>query len=191
MIQVISQRNYSRILFSPLCSLIVMISILALSRTPAAAAAGGFGDALYFSLMPSATLPVAPSSLIINSPTYIDVPAGAKLSVYLMRGDVVVSTSTLTFQNAYYNPQVFVPGQVASFVLPGASGASSGPTLNGAILTAGEADLAKVTMEPNSYRLMWILSGGVMNSPSRAVMNAGMNEYSPIVRRNVSPKPGG
>ncbi len=177
MIQNILQRNCSRTVLSSFCFLVVMLSMLALSRTPVAAATGAFGDALYFSFMPSATLPATPSSLIINSPTYIDVPAGAKLSVYLMRGETVISTSTLTFQNAYFNPQVFVPGQVASFVLPGASAASSGPTLQGATLAAGETDLAKITMEPNAYRLMWILSAGLMNAPSRAVVTGGATSF--------------
>src|SRR5262249_12985441 len=118
MTQDISQRNCGRTFFPRLYFLIAMFSICAMVacwQTPAAAATPTVGDALYFSLMPAAALPAAPSSLIINSPTYIDVPAGAKLSVYLMRGDAVVSTSTLTFQNAYFNPQLFVPGQVASF----------------------------------------------------------------------------
>jgi len=174
------QRDRTRNYFSPLFFLIVMFSALAtsaLSWTPAVAATAGLGDALYFSLTPSSSLPAAPSSLIINSPTYIDVPAGAKLSVYLMRGDSVISTSTLSFQSAYFNPQLFVPGQVASFVLPGASGASSGSTLPGATLTAGETDLAKVAMEPNAYRLMWILSAGVMNAPSRAIITGGPSSF--------------
>lgn len=177
MIQNTLQRNCRRNFISSFSFVIVVLSMLALSRTPLLAATSSFGDALYFSLTPSANLPVTPSSLIINSPTYIDVPAGAKLSVYLMRGDNVISTSTLTFQNAYFNPQVFIPGQVASFVLPGASGASSGPTLQGATLAAGETDLAKIAMEPNAYRIMWVLSAGLMNAPSRAVITGGASSF--------------
>ncbi len=180
MTQDVSQRNGGRTLFSPRYFLTAMFSLWAMAAylwAPAAAATPTVGDALYFSLMPAAALPAAPSSLIINSPTYIDVPAGAKLSVYLMRGDAVVSTSTLTFQNAYFNPQLFVPGQVASFVLPGNAGASSGSTLPGATLAAGETDLAKVAMEPNVYRLMWILSAGVMNAPSRAIITGGPSSF--------------
>jgi len=170
MIKFLLQLHAGRILRSSLGYAMLMLSALFLFATPAQTAPASFGDALYFSLTPGVSLPTAPSSILINSPTYIDVPAGAKLSVYLMRGETVISTSTLAFQNAYSNPRLLPARQIASFVLPGASAASSGQPLPGATLTAGEANLAQVTMEPAAYKVMWLLSAGVMDTPSQVIV---------------------
>ncbi|MEP7340633.1 MAG: hypothetical protein ABI977_23075 [Acidobacteriota bacterium] len=168
MIQVISQRTYSRTLFSSLCVLIVMLSLLPLSRTAAAAGTGGPGDALYLSLQPTLPFPSAPASLLIPAPNYIDVPAGAVLSIYLMRGGSVVSTSTLTFQRAFLTQ--FQPnfGFVASFVQSG-SLPNTGEVLSGATINGGIADLTKVALEPATYQLLWTLSAGMMATPSVAI----------------------
>lgn len=126
------------------------------------------GDALYFSLLPAAPLPSAPSSLLIQPPSYFDVPAGAVLSVHLMRGDAVVSTSTLTFQQAYFNQTQLPLAFVASFV-PLGSSTSGGQPLPNTTLIAGAADLTKVALEPTAYRLLWILSSGIIGTPGRAI----------------------
>ncbi|MFN8001241.1 MAG: hypothetical protein U0X75_09530 [Acidobacteriota bacterium] len=126
------------------------------------------GDALYFSLQPISALPPAPSSLLVQSPSYVDVPAGTVLSVHLLRGDTLISTSTLSFQQSYINPTLVPPVPVASFV-PLGSSTSGGQPLPNATLTAGAADLTKVAQEPGAYRLLWMLDGGVMGTPGRAI----------------------
>lgn len=127
------------------------------------------GDALYFSLQANTPLPSSPSSLLIQSPSYISVPAGALLSVYLLRGDSLVSTSTLSFQQAFESERLIPPVPVASFVPPG-SPSGAGQPLPGATLTAGVADLTKLAPDPSPYRLLWILTNGVMGTPGRAIV---------------------
>lgn len=128
-----------------------------------------FGDALYFSLMPNSTLPTSPSSLLVQSPSYIDVPAGAVLTVHLMRGETIVATSTLTFQQATLKPTLVPSVPVASFVPTGTS-TGGGQPLENATLVAGQADLTKVAMEPSQYKLLWALSNGVMGTPGRVIV---------------------
>ncbi len=155
--------------------LIFVISIAGISSPHRVDAANlNSGDALYFSfsLLPNSPLPPLPSSLLIQSPSYFDVPAGALLSVHLLRGESLVSTSRLTFTQPVFkdfmNPLV-PPVPVASFV-PIGTPTNAGQPLPGATLTGGEADLARVAMEPAQYRLLWILSAGVMGTPGRAVV---------------------
>ncbi len=126
-------------------------------------------DALYFSFQPGGPLPATPSSLLIQSPSYISVPAGAALSVHLMRGDTLVSTSKLTFPRAYENTRLIPAVPIASFVPLGTS-TGPGEPLPGASLVPGEADLIKVALEPAVYRLLWTLSAGVMGTPGRAIV---------------------
>jgi hypothetical protein len=135
------------------------------------AASPGSGDALYFSfsLLPNWPLPATPSSLLIQSPSYMDVPAGAVLSVHLLRGDTLVSTSRLTFSDTYFNDRLVPPVPVASFVPPGTP-TNTGQPLPSATLTMGEADLVKVSLEPARYRLLWVLTAGVMGTPGRAIV---------------------
>ena len=128
-----------------------------------------FGDALYFSLMPNSTLPTSPSSLLVQSPSYIDVPAGAVLTVHLMRGETIVATSTLTFQQATLKPTLVPSVPVASFVPTGTS-TGGGQPLENATLVAGQADLTRVAMEPSQYKLLWALSNGVMGTPGRVIV---------------------
>ncbi len=127
------------------------------------------GYALYFSFHPTSLLPTLPSSLLIQSPSYIDVPAGATLSVHLLRGDTLVSTSRLTFPQPFFSDRLVPPVPIASFV-PLGTPTNSGQPLPGATLTSGEADLTKVAMAPDLYRLLWTLSSGVMGTPGRAVV---------------------
>lgn len=177
MIKLLSQQNSGRTLSpsypQPPGLKLVMFFVLAMFGMTGNASAASFGEALYFSLQPVSPLPSIPSSLLIGSAAYIDVPAGTKLSVYLMRGDTLVSTSTLTFQSAYTNPRLIPSRPIASFVPLGSGGASSGEPLPGATMIAGEADLTKIAMEPTSYRLLWILSAGVMDAPRQMIVTGG------------------
>jgi hypothetical protein len=161
-----------------ICQQALLPSVLLLLTLSSVSANVCAADALYFSLMPATTLPAAPSSLIIPSPTYINVPAGAKLSLHLMRGDVLVSTSTLSFGAAYSTTQQFPPVPIASFVPPGMGGASSGQPLPNATLTAGEADLARVAAEPSAYRLLWVLSAGEIAEPRSAYVTGGSTSFT-------------
>src|SRR5437870_3524379 len=82
------------------CCILWMLALLWVTATSILAASGNAGDAVYFSLQVAAPLPSAPSSLLVQSPSSINVPAGAVLSVHLLRGDTLVATSTLRFTNA-------------------------------------------------------------------------------------------
>jgi hypothetical protein len=144
--------------------LLIGLAFLLAAGGPAAAA-----DALYFSFQPGGPLPAAPSSLLVQSPSFISVPAGTELLVHLMRGDELVSTSRLSFPQAYENTSLIPAVPVASFVPPGSS-TGPGQPLPGASLTPGETDLAKVAMNPAGYRLLWTLSAGVMGTPGRAIV---------------------
>ncbi len=132
-------------------------------------AAAFASDPLYFSFRADAPLAADPSSLLVQSPTYIKVPAGAVLQVHLMRGDALVSTSKLIFPTAYENAQQLPPVPIATFVPPG-SPTAVGQPLPGVSLVAGEADLAKFSAEVGQYRLIWRLSAGVMGTPGLAIL---------------------
>lgn len=133
------------------------------------AAVGWAGDALYFTLQPGATLPSSPSSLLLQSPSYIDVPAGAELRVHLLRGDQLLSTSRLVFSSAFSSLSLIPSVPLASFVPTGMS-VSSGQPLPGATLTGGMADLNAIAANPSLYKILWTLSTGTMGTPGRAVM---------------------
>jgi hypothetical protein len=127
------------------------------------------GDAFYFSLQASGQLPIAPASFQVQSPTFIMVPAGASLTVYLLRGETVVTTSTLTFENSFNNGSLLPAVPVAAFTPPGMAGSMAQP-LSGATLTPGQTDLAAIAAAPDQYRLLWLLSDGVIGRPGQAVM---------------------
>ncbi len=146
--------------------LILIVLIAGASTIDAAGLSSG--DALYFSLQPTSPLPPLPSSLLIQSPSYIDVPAGATLEVYLLRGNTLASRSRLAFPQAFFSDRLVPAVPVASFV-PTGTPTSAGEPLPGAILTPGEADLSRVAMEPAQYRLLWTLSAGVIGTPGRAI----------------------
>ncbi len=128
----------------------------------------GAGDELYFTLSPATALPQSPSSLLVQSSTLIKVPAGAVLNVHLLRDDSLVATSKLVFQQAYDNDELYTPVPLASFI-PLGSSRTGGQPLPGAVLTEGLADLAKVAAEPAKYRLLWVLSAGIIGTPGRAI----------------------
>jgi hypothetical protein len=142
----------------------MVVLLLAASRV----ATAGSGDALYFSLLPVSPLPTQPSSLLIQSPSVINVPQGALLSVHLLRGDILVATSTLEFQQAFESDRVVPPVPIAAFV-PAGSPTDGGQPLPGAKMTSGAADLNRLAGDLSRYRLMWVLSSGVMATPGRAV----------------------
>ncbi|MGH9843105.1 MAG: hypothetical protein ACREEM_30575 [Blastocatellia bacterium] len=158
-------KNKRRYVVPNLLTLLALV-LFPICISPAGAAAA---DALYFSFQPGGALPTTPSSLLIQSPSYVSVPAGAALLVHLMRGDTLVSTSKLTFPRAYENTSLIPPVPVASFIPLGTS-TGPGEPLPGASLVPGEADLIKVALEPAAYRLLWTLSAGVMGTPGRAVV---------------------
>src|SRR5262245_7283466 len=160
-----------------LFAIILSVGIL---RTSAAA-----GDALYFSFQPTSALPFAPSSVLIQSPSFISVPAGAVLSVYLMRGDTVVSISKLSFQQGYENTALIPAVPVASFVPLGTS-TGAGQPLPVASLVPGEADLTRVAMEPSRYRVLWMLSAGVIGTPGRAIVTGAPVSFVDLILIGVS-----
>lgn len=126
-------------------------------------------DAYYFSLKTTTPLPASPYSLLIQSPIFFNVPAGAVLSVHLMRGDAMVATSTLTFQQAYQKDLQLPAVPIASFVPPGNS-TNGGQPLPNTSLTVGIADLTQVVQQPAAYRFLWTLSSGVISTPRSAIV---------------------
>jgi hypothetical protein len=173
-----AQRNLSQSLLScfalPFRTRLYMLAVLVWAGTTVSASAASFGEALYFSfsLAPNASLPSSPSSLLIQSPSYIDVPAGAVLSVHLMRGETVVASSTLTFEQAYLNPRLVPAMPVAAFIPVGVPPGGGSPLPN-AILAPGQTDLTRVAMDTTQYRLLWMLSAGIMGTPGLAVATGG------------------
>ncbi len=158
-----------RTLFHPkFDTLLTVLFFLLASVLTVKGEAAFFDDALYFSLTPANTLPQSPSSLLVQSPSYINVPAGASLTVYLMKGDKLISISKLSFGQALFNERLLPPVPIASFVPKGAQ-VNSGQPLPGANLSAGEADLKDVMAFPNLYSFLWILSKGVIGTPGRAI----------------------
>jgi hypothetical protein len=142
---------------------------LCLSASSILAKNASAADAIYFSLQTPVPLPASPSSMLVQSPSFINVPAGAVLSVHLMRGDTLLSTSTLQFANAFSNSALVPPVPVASFI-PLSDLPAPGNPLMGATLTPGNADLAALAAAPSQYRLLWVLSDGVIGTPGRAIV---------------------
>ncbi|MEP7342173.1 MAG: hypothetical protein ABI977_30870 [Acidobacteriota bacterium] len=161
------------------------LAILCLLNLSTYAMSASTGDALYFSFQPSSALPSAPSSLLVQSSNYVNVPAGAVLSVRLMRGNQVVSTSTLSFSQAYTNTSLLPPVPVALFAPPGQF-PSMGQPLPGATLTTGTADLMAVASAPDQYRLWWELSSGVMGTPGRAIVTGDTGAFVDLKLSGVS-----
>ncbi|MFN7944878.1 MAG: hypothetical protein U0Z53_05970 [Blastocatellia bacterium] len=126
------------------------------------------GDANYFALEQVTTLPATLSSLLVQSPVLVNVPAGATLSVTLLRNGAVMATSRLKFNSAYNNNQLVPPVPLASFY-PTGSNVGPGQPLPGATLTPGLADLDALAAGISQYQLLWVLSDGVIATPSRAV----------------------
>jgi hypothetical protein len=145
--------------------LIFLAGLLGTSSSSALA----FDYALTFAFQEAANLPVNPSSILVQSPSFIDVPAGAVLSVHLLRGDTLIATSKLTFGQAFRNESLIPPVPVASF-LPLNTANTTGEPLAAAQLEAGKADLTLLAQAPTQYRFLWDLSAGIMGTPGRAVV---------------------
>lgn len=124
--------------------------------------------ALYFAFDSAAPWPQSPTSLLVQSPSFVSVPAGAVLEVHLLRDGAPISTSRLVFQQAYQNNYLVPAVPVASFIPIGAQ-PSAGQPLPGASLVPGSVDLAQISQAPAKYRLMWVLSTGIMGTPGRAI----------------------
>jgi hypothetical protein len=133
----------------------------------------------YFSLQQTSTLPTTLSSVLVQSPVLINVPAGTTLSVALMRGDSVVAISRLRFNAAYNNDRLVPPVPVASFY-PTGSNVSPGEPLPGSTLTPGFANLDALAAATDQYRLLWELSDGIIGTPSRAVATSISNPLNLI-----------
>jgi hypothetical protein len=142
-----------------------------LSGLLAAAASSGYAYdyALTFAFQEAANLPANPSSVLVQSPSFLDVPAGAVLTVHLLRGDTLVATSKLTFTQAFHSEALIPPVPLASFLPLNASNTSGEPLVN-TQLEAGKADLTLLSQAPTQYRFLWELSAGVMGTPGRAVV---------------------
>ncbi|MBS1788862.1 MAG: hypothetical protein JST85_14125 [Acidobacteria bacterium] len=157
--------------FPTVFSLALLVALFA-THTMAAGRSATFEnglDAYYFSLKTNTALPASPYSLLIQSPIFFNVPAGAVLTVHLMRGDTLVATSTLTFQQAYQKDLQLPAVPIASFVPPGNS-TNGGQPLPNTSLTVGIADLTKVVQEPSAYKFLWMLSSGVISTPRSAIV---------------------
>jgi hypothetical protein len=122
------------------------------------------------SLQPAFTPPAAPATLLVQSPSALNVPAGAVLRVHLLRDDKIISTSRLEFSAAFSSQSLIPPPPVASFHQTG-TGSQPGQPLPGATLTSGAADLAAVAASPAEYRFLWQLSDGYMSLPGQAVFS--------------------
>ncbi|MBS1809700.1 MAG: hypothetical protein JST84_16180 [Acidobacteria bacterium] len=129
----------------------------------------------YYVLQPAAPLGGSPSSLLMQS-SYLDVPAGAILSVHLMKGHQIVSTSKLEFTAAYKNTSVF-PSQIVSFLASGSSTVPGEP-IAGAKLYSGITDLTPVAANPSQYNFLWSLSEGVIATPGQAIVTGGTQTVS-------------
>ncbi len=146
---------------------------------------GNTGDALYFLLQAASPLPSSPSSLLIQSPSFIKVPQGAVLTVHLLQGDKLVATSILEFLQAFESERVVPPVPVASFIRTGTI-IEDGSPLPGAKLKSGIADLSGVAIDPSKYRFVWILSSGVMATPGRAIATGSSVGYVDLKLNAVS-----
>lgn len=121
---------------------------------------------VYLGFEETATFPANPAIFSLNA-TSFDVPAGAVLRVHLLRGDQLVSTSTLTFQSAYQaGIGIGLPPQVAAFYPTGTPNTDGVPIEN-TLLQAGTADLNAIAVAPEQYRFLWDLSSGLIGRANR------------------------
>lgn len=132
-------------------------------------------SASYFVLQPVAALGGSPTSLLMQS-SYMDVPAGAVLSVHLLKDHQVISTSRLEFTNAYKSSSVF-PTQIVSFLASGSSTVPGEP-VTGAKLYSGITDLTPIAASPKQFQFLWSLSDGVIATPGQAIITGGTQTVS-------------
>lgn len=129
----------------------------------------------YFVLAPTSGLGGTPTSLLMQS-SYMDVPAGAILSMHLMKDHQIVSTSRLEFTQAYKSSSVF-PTQIVSFLASGSSTVPGEP-VTGAKLYSGITDLTPLASNPNQYQFLWSLTDGVVATPGQAIITGGSQTVS-------------
>ncbi|MFN7931606.1 MAG: hypothetical protein U0Y68_27480 [Blastocatellia bacterium] len=150
----------------------------------------------YYMLSPMDPLGGSPSSLLMQS-SFMDVPAGAVLSVHLLKGHQIVATSKLEFTSAYKNVSPF-PSQIVSFLSSGTPGVPGEP-VPGAKLYSGIVDLTPVAANPSQYQLLWSLTDGVIATPGTAIVTGGTQTVSfvelkvssvPAANRQSDQKPG-
>jgi hypothetical protein len=146
------------------------LSLLALISSCALVAPTQAANAYYFALQPVFPPPAAPSNLQVQSPTSLNVPAGAVLRVHLLRDDKIIATSRLEFGAAYSASALFPTPPIAAFHQTGTS-AQPGQPLPGATLTSAAADLTAIAAAPDQYRFLWQLSAGDMGLPGQAVFS--------------------
>ena len=127
------------------------------------------GTTNVFDLQPANAIGGSPSSLLMET-TYINVPAGAMLSVHLMKGQQVLSTSKLQFMAAHQSSS-FLPTQIAQFYSSGSP--TPGEPIPGTKLTPGIIDLTGLAANPEQYQLLWALSDGEIYPPGQALVTGG------------------
>ncbi len=150
--------------------LLIVVLTLLLLLVPASAENTG-----YFLLNPAVALGGSPTSLLMQS-SYMDVPAGAVLSMHLMKDQQIISTSRLEFTNAYKSSSVF-PTQIVSFLASGSSTVPGEP-VTGAKLYSGIIDLTAVAANPKQYQFLWTLSAGEIATPGQAIITGGTQTVS-------------
>ena len=136
----------------------------------------------YFILNPATALGGSPTSLLMQS-SYMDVPAGAVLSMHLMKDHQIVSTSRLEFTTAYKSASVF-PTQIVSFLASG-SATVPGEPITGAKLYSGILDLTPIAASPKQYQFLWSLSDGVIATPGQAIITGGTQTVSFVDLRGM------
>jgi hypothetical protein len=124
----------------------------------------------YYVLQPMTVLGGAPTSLLMQS-SFIDVPAGAELSVHLVKGHQTIATSRLEFTAAYKSSSVF-PSQIVSFLSSGSSTVPGEPVA-GAKLYSGITDLSPLAATPTQYQFLWSLTQGIIAAPGQAIITGG------------------
>ncbi len=124
----------------------------------------------YYVLQPMTVLGGSPTSLLMQS-SFIDVPAGAELSVHMVKGHQIVSTSRLEFTEPYRSSSVF-PTQIVSFLSSGSSTVPGEPVA-GARLYSGITDLVPIAAAPNQYQFIWSLTQGTVAAPGQAIITGG------------------
>ena len=160
--------------FRPLIASLFRYSLLFVAPLALSIAARAETTSFYI-LQPADVLGGSPSSLLMQA-SYLDVPAGAVLSVHLMKGQQIVSTSKLEFTTAYKNASVF-PSQIVSFLASG-SATVPGEPITGAKLYSGITDLTPVAANPSQYQFLWSLSDGVIATPGQAIVTGGTQTVS-------------
>jgi hypothetical protein len=151
------------------CLLFTVVAMLGLNGTARAE------NASYFVLQPTTSLGGSPTSLLMQS-SYMDVPAGAVLSMHMLKDHQIVSTSRLEFTAAYKSFSVF-PTQIVSFLSSG-SATVPGEPVTGAKLYSGIVDLTPVAASPNQYQFLWSLSDGEIATPGQAIITGGSQTVS-------------